>query len=230
MRTPGRVASVLVVAALLAGCSRGTGGTDPASAPSRPPAPDAAAEPLAPAPAAPPIRRSVRLASAGWGFDVDAATTGGSTRIDVLVRPATAGAAPERLTLDLDGTLAEAFATDLDRDAAPELLLWTRSAGSSAEGQVHGWRFDAHGNAAALPSPPLDGEEAIGWRGRDQFGVQDDALVRSFPLYRDDDDNAHPSAGFVRVIRYRLEAARWVVANASLEPMDGTPQSDLLAR
>jgi hypothetical protein len=163
-------------------------------------------------------------------FDLDAASAGDATRIDVLVRTATVGAAPQRLRLDVVGGLAEAFATDLDGDSAPELLLWTRSGGSSAEGDVRGWRFDAAGGATAIQAPPLDDEAAIGWRGRDQFGVQGDALVRSFPLYRDDDDNASPSAGFVRVIRYRLDAEGLAVADTTLEPMDGTPQADVLAR
>ena len=62
------------------------------------------------------------------------------------------------------------------------------------------------------------------------MGRQASALVRSFPLYRDDDDNAHPTAGFVRVIRYRLDAEGLAMAETTLEPMDGTPQADVLAR
>ena len=67
-------------------------------------------------------------------------------------------AAPQRLRLDVAGVLAEAFATDLDGDAVPELLLWTRSSGSSAEGEVRGWRFDAAGSATAIQVPALDDE------------------------------------------------------------------------
>ncbi|GAB3732861.1 hypothetical protein GCM10028794_09960 [Silanimonas algicola] len=166
----------------------------------------------------------------GWQFDLDAATSDDRTRVDALVRTATAGDAPRRLRLDGDGSLAEAFASDLDGDGAPELLLWMRSGGSAAEGDVRGWRFDADGKAAPLRLPPLDDDAAVGWRGRDQFGVQGDAVVRSFPLYRDEDDNAHPTAGFVRVIRYRLVGEGLATAETTMEPLDGTPQADLLAR
>lgn len=232
MRAPGRLALLLVATAILAGC--GDTGREPA-----PPAPEAtptipptaidAQPPGTPAPDSPVIR-SLRLSGSGWQFDLDTATVGDATRIDVLVRTATVGAAPQRFRLDVAGGLAEAFATDLDGDAAPELLLWARSGGSSAEGEVRGWRFDAAGRVTAIQVPPLDDEAAIGWRGRDQFGVQGAALVRSFPLYRDDDDNASPTAGFVRVIRYRLDAEGLAVAATTLEPMDGTPQADVLAR
>ena len=232
MRAPGRFALLLVATAILSGC--GDTGREPA-----PPAPAATptipptaidAQPPGTPPADTPVIRSLRLSGSGWQFDLDTATVGDATRIDVLVRTATVGAAPQRLRLDVTGGLAEAFATDLDGDAAPELLLWTRSGGSSAEGEVRGWRFDAAGSATAIQVPALDDEALIGWRGRDQFGVQASALVRSFPLYRDDDDNAHPTAGFVRVIRYRLDAEGLAMAETTLEPMDGTPQADVLAR
>lgn len=232
MRAPGRLALLLVATAILAGC--GDTGREPvppapAATPDIPPTP-IGAEPVGTTAADTPVIRSLRLSGSGWQFDLDTATVGDATRIDTLVRTATVGAAPQRLRLDVAGVLAEAFATDLDGDAVPELLLWTRSGGSSAEGDLRGWRFDAAGGATAIQVPPLDDEAAIGWRGRDQFGVQASALVRSFPLYRDDDDNASPSAGFVRVVRYRLDAEGLVVADTTLEPMDGTPQADVLAR
>lgn len=227
-----RVLVLLAASAALAGC-----GAEPADRnPTSRIATDASvADPGAEAdtPREQPARtvlRSLRLAHSGWRFDLDAATAGDSIRVDVLARPATVGAAPQRLRLDGSGSLADAFATDLDGDAAPEVLLWLRSAGTSAEAEIRGWRFDPGGEAHPITIPPLDDEAAIGWRGRDQFGVQGGALVRSFPLYRDDDDNAHPSAGFVRVMRYRLDANGLSVAETTLEPMDGTPQADVLAR
>jgi hypothetical protein len=232
MRAPGRLALLLVATAILAGCGdpgREPAPPAPAATPDIPPTP-IEAEPAGTTAPDTPVIRSLRLSGSGWQFDLDTATVDDATRIDVLVRTATVGAAPQRLRLDVAGVLAEAFATDLDGDAVPELLLWTRSGGSSAEGEVRGWRFDAAGGATAIRAPALDDEASIGWRGRDQFGVQASALVRSFPLYREDDDNASPSAGFVRVLRYRLDAEGLVVADTTLEPMDGTPQADVLAR
>ena len=232
MRAPGRLALLLVATTILAACGdtgQAPAPPAPAATPTIPPTAIDAQPPGTP-PADTPVIRSLRLSGSGWQFDLDTATVGDATRIDVLVRTATVGAAPQRLRLDVAGSLADAFATDLDGDAAPELLLWTRSGGSSAEGGLRGWRFDVSGGAALLTLPPLDDETAIGWRGRDQFGVQGDALVRSFPLYRDEDDNAHPTAGFVRVMRYRLAAEGLVLAETTLEPMDGTPQADVLAR
>ena len=178
---------------------------------------------------APLARQSFRLEQAGWRFDIDTAASSRGTRVDVLVRTATVDAPPGRWTLMLDDPITDAFATDLDGDAAPELLFWTRSTGSSAEGGIHGWRFAANGTADALTLPALEDDLAIGWRGRDQFGVQGGHLVRSFPLYREGDDNAQPNAGFVRVIHYRLAGTGWRVDDSRLEPMDGTPQATVLS-
>lgn len=236
-----RIVALALAALVMSGCGqdRADGDTDEraddSTASADPtgldaPSVDAATDGDPVAPAAPPITRSLRLEQAGWRFDVDSVTDAAGTRVDVLVRTATANAAPSRLSIELDDPLAEAFATDLDGDAAPELLLWTRSAGTSAEGDVRGWRFEADGASVELALPALDADLATGWRGRDQFGVQGDALVRSFPLYRDEDDNAGPSAGFVRVVRYRLDGAGLGVAESALEPLDGTPQADVLAR
>lgn len=230
MRAARRLA-LLVAGLALAACAPDPAGRDDATpiAPSRT-APTV--DPASSAGALPPptVTRSLRRQSTGWEFDVDAAITDDRTRVDVLVRPATVGAAPRRVVGVFDGTLMDAFATDLDADAAPELLLWTTGGGSLAEGEMQGWRFEAGGEAIALRVPALDADTAVGWRGRDQWGIQGDALVRSFPLYRDEDDNARPTAGFVRVVRYHLDGDALAVADTTLEPMDGTPQADVLAR
>lgn len=224
-------AALMLLPMLLAACGREEP-TTPADPAATPPSQAAADADTAGEDAPPPAvrTRSLRLEQAGWRFDVDAATGAEGTRIEALVRTATAGAAPRRLQLDVAGSLQEAFATDLDGDATPELLLWTGGEGSAAQGDLLGWRFTADGEAEALALPALDGDLAVGWRGRDQFGVQGDRLVRSFPLYRDEDDNATPSTGFVRVIRYALQDGRLVVEGGGLEPIDGTPQAEALAR
>ena len=231
MRVARRLVLLLVAGTALAACSPDRQGHDDA-APTAPSTTDPTVGPPSPGATVPnaPVTRSLKRQSVGWQFDVDAVTANDRTRVDVLVRPATVGAAPRRVVGEFEGTLVEAFATDLDADAAPELLLWTTTGGSSPEAEVQGWRFKAGGDAVALHLPPLDADTATGWRGRDQWGIQGDALVRSFPLYRDEDDNARPSAGFVRVIRYRLEGDSLAVLDTTLEPMEGTPQADVLAR
>lgn len=220
-----RAVALLVLAAALAGC-----GPEPAPPPAAPgPAPAAPTAPVATPPGEPPVRRSVELAQQGWRFTVDIATpASGEARVEVLAVPPTVGAAPRRWTTSLAGEFVEAFATDLDADGAPELLLWWR-AGSAGEGGVEGWRIGPGAAAAALTLPALDGDLAVGWRGRDQFGVQGGALVRTYPLYRETDDNASPGTGFLRVVRYRLVDGALAVGDSALEPIDGTPQAELLA-
>ncbi len=229
----GLLASALAALALTAcGGDAGASAQDGAESKASPvePSGDASESDAAAAPGHPSRTRSLRLEQAGWRFDIDARGDESGTRLEVLARTATVGAAPRRLASRLEGELVDAFATDLDGDAVPELLLWQADGGSAAIGDIVGWRFAADGEAAELRLPTLDGDLATGWRGRDQFGVQGKHLVRSFPLYRDEDDNAHPTAGFVRVVRYALDTGGLFVADAMLEPMDGTPQAEVLAR
>jgi hypothetical protein len=220
-----RLAMATLLLAMLAACGRREETSSEAAAPT--PGAKEAEIVAVPPPAA---VRSLTLAQAGWRFQLDVAERPDrGTRVEVLATPATVGAAPLRWRAEVPGEFVEAFATDLDADGWPELLLWQRS-GSAGEGLVEGWRLRPGGHVDALALPALEGDAAIGWRGRDQFGVQGKQLVRSFPLYRDEDDNASPSAGFLRVLRYRLDAPGFAIDEAMLEPLDGTPQAELLAR
>ena len=227
------VASMLLLA--LVGCSRDVeppAGSTPAPAPDAPS--NAASESPDEGTASPAEggeRRSIERRVAAWRFQVDVGpTSNGGARYEVLTTPATVGAPPLRWEGVAEGELVDAFATDLDGDAWPELLLWWRDAGSLAEGRIEGWRFRPDGPRTALTLPALEADLAAGWRGRDQFGLRANALVRSFPVFREDDDNATPTAGFVRVVRYRLEGDALAVQEAVLEPMAGTPQAELLGR
>ena len=227
----GRAVAVLMVAIALAACSREEPAEAPARADGSPSAQGAVDTP--PAEAQPAIleTRSLEREHVGWRFRIDmAALDNGRVRLDVLATPATVDAPPMRMVADDAGELVDAFATDLDGDAWPELLLWWRDGGSLAEGRIGGWRFTEAASWSPMILPPLDGDLATGWRGRDQFGVQGNRLVRSFALYRDEDDNATPTAGFVRVIRYRMQGKAFLVDDTALEPMAGTPQAELLTR
>ena len=226
-----RAVAVLMAAIALAACSRQESTQAPGTADGSMRPTDAASDEAANAPPAIVETRNLEREHVGWRFRIDmAAMDNGRVRLDVLATPATVGAAPMRMVADDAGELVDVFATDLDGDAWPELLLWWRDAGSLAEGRIGGWRFTESASWQPLILPPLDADLATGWRGRDQFGVQGDRLVRSFALYRDEDNNATPTAGFVRVIRYEMRGKAFVVDETALEPMAGTPQAELLAR
>ena len=207
---------------MLVGCKREE---TPAAAPESAPALLPSAPTSTPTPLLEP--RSVQLQQSGWRFDLRVMPDGqGGEALEGLVSTVD-GNVRHMSALPEGETLAEAFATDLDADGFPELLLWWRSSGSGAEGEVRGWQFSV-ATTQALALPELDADSALGYRGRDQFGVQGSALVRSFPVYRDDDDNAGPTSGFARVIRYVLANGVLEVAGVSLEPAAGSPQHELL--
>jgi hypothetical protein len=220
---PRRFAVLIVVLACLTACNRESTETpEPKTAP--------APEATPPLPMAEPLLqpRTMQLAQSGWRFELKLFPDGqGGEAFEGWARSAEG----REVTLSNPAqgeALAEAFATDLDSDGRPELLLWWQSTGSSAEGTVRGWRFDDEGGSIALLLPELDSDSALGYRGRDQFGIQGAMLVRSFPVYREDDDNATPTSGFLRIIRYALVQGSFEVASLSLEPAAGSPQDELL--
>lgn len=174
--------------------------------------------------------RSLRREQSGWTFVIDIASDAAQSRIDVLARPPTVGAAPRAWSQRAAGELVSAFATDLDGDNLPELLLWIRDERDTAAGQILGWRLVPYGEAEALRLPPLSDDESIGWRGNDQFGVQGRLLTRSYPLYRESDEATRPTGGFVRVLNYALREGVFVVEESRLEPFAGSPQAEMLSR
>ena len=67
----------------------------------------------------------------------------------------------------------------------------------------------------AMQPLPEDSALLIGYQGHDTFRVEEELLVRYFPIYRSGDSNANPQGG-QRIIHYRPQPgeAGWL-----LEPL-----------
>jgi hypothetical protein len=113
---------------------------------------------------------------------------------------------PESLELGEGGPLEAAYLTDLDSDGWSELLIVRRSVGSGSYAEVSGvasnsdLSFGSISIAKPEPRDPL----FAGYRGHDTLRVEGPCLLRSFPVYRDQDPNAQASGG-MRELCYRLE-------------------------
>jgi len=114
--------------------------------------------------------------------------------------------------LPRDGSLVQAWiAKTPDHDTSTLLLLWTRSAGSGAYGQVEAFRFDG---SELIPEPiPVPPPALLtAYRGHDQFTLTDGVLYHSFPLYSPDNPNCCPSAGR-RTLSLQLGNPHWTLAS-----------------
>ncbi len=209
-----RVLFILLIV-LLASCSDDPPPPSPAVPTPQPEQP--------PPPAPPQTIKSLSLAAANWEFSVEEVKN--QTR-KVFIKAGLPDQLAQKLEQSIDGELADAFATDIDGNGSPELLLWIRGDGSAAQAELIGWEFGT-GSNRSLSWPALTGDNAVGYYGRDQLGIQNGQLVRTFPVYRDQDDLAKPTSGFYRVIHYRLEPSTdqssprsLVIEKTSLEPTD----------
>ena len=144
------------------------------------------------------------LQKSGYVFDISSRPADGCAVqiVEVVVRR---GGKPfANLKADVDFLAGSAWTADLDADGKPELAVASRSVKNDGRGT-----FDVYwleGNVlqrAALPKH----EEGAGYQGQDIFRLAGNKIVRSFPVYRDNDPDMRPSGG-TRVLHYTFHDGR----------------------
>jgi len=113
-----------------------------------------------------------------------------------------------RLEVNRDGLVSDVFITDLDGDGAFEVVVATAKTGANEEGAVdiHEWRAYRFDTTAAAPLPP---SERSGYRGNDQFTVENGRLLRSFPRFASDGGQELPTGEMVQ-FEYDYSNNRWL--------------------
>ena len=95
---------------------------------------------------------------------------------------------------------------DLNADGYPELLIFTRSAGSGSYGKVVAFSVN-NGKSMSRVTFPETSENASlkkGYGGHDKFRIVNNSLTQEFPVYKENDLNSQPS-GLKKVITYKLQ-------------------------
>lgn len=89
---------------------------------------------------------------------------------------------------DIKGTLKDLMVADLDKDGKPEIYCSTLSGGSGHYGKIYAYNL---GNKiTSINTDAIDTMELPSYRGEDTFYIKGDRLVRSFPVYKPDDQEA----------------------------------------
>jgi hypothetical protein len=102
---------------------------------------------------------------------------------------------------------------DMNGDGYHEILVFTQSVGSGSYGDVIAYSSNKGLSWSEVSYPELTDKLKQGYMGHDAFALVENVLVRRFPLYLEDDNNANPQ-GKTRQIQYRMiegEASRQFV-------------------
>lgn len=102
-----------------------------------------------------------------------------------------------------DGWVVNAETADLDQNNSPEIYIYSCTYGSGSFGKVYGFQFFPT-SFDAIHMVPLHSDLIEGYMGHDMFKIEDEYLIRQFPIYRAGDANARATGG-TRIIKYQLE-------------------------
>jgi hypothetical protein len=116
------------------------------------------------------------------------------------------------------------FVDDLDQNGYDELYIITEAAGSGSYGHVIGYASNRDKSLSMIHMPDVDprSDDFEGYRGNDQFSIEDHQLIRIFPVYRNIDSNNAPSGGKRRIV-YDLSPgeAMWQLTISKSEHIPG---------
>ena len=141
------------------------------------------------------------------------ASAGGSIN-QLRIQPTGLAVDNSEIRAELDGTAYRAEIADLDSNGWPEIYVFVSSAGSGSYGSLAAYAVNNGKSITPIYLPPLEQSPELmeGYMGHDEFALTENRLLRSFPIYRQDDSNAAPTGG-TRQLQYRLEPgeAGWVL-------------------
>jgi hypothetical protein len=91
---------------------------------------------------------------------------------------------------------------DLDSNGFDEFYIITVSSGSGSYGNVIGFGSNRDKSLSMIYFPEIqEGDELFnGYMGHDAFSIDENRLVRSFPVYQPSDTNNKPTGGTRRLI------------------------------
>ena len=93
--------------------------------------------------------------------------------------------------------ISDVFVADLDGNGFDEIYIITTAAGSGSYGSVLGFASNKDKSLSMINFPDIQqGDEHFkGYMGHDTFKIEDQTLVRIFPIYNKGDANGNPTGG-----------------------------------
>lgn len=151
----------------------------------------------------------------------DVTTKGNGSLRRLLIQPKGLEISNDSVVVEVDGEVTDVQVADLNADGFPELLIFTKSAGSGSYGNVIAYSVNAGKSMSQVTfsSASEDAKHNKGYMGHDRFSINESKLIHEFPIYKENDPNASPSGG-TRRIQYKLvngEASRKLVVDKATD-------------
>jgi len=152
--------------------------------------------------------------SPGNDFDVLSWGRGSSAVGSFLVLHSdSAGMKYVTTTGDLDGSIVDVYNADMDMDGNPEILIQAKATDTTNYAVIYAFEFNSD-KANKLDFPKLTKSQRQGYRGNDNFYIQDGKFMREFPVYDGNGKDAKPT-GQKRLLQYGLRNNEFTVEQIS---------------
>ncbi len=98
--------------------------------------------------------------------------------------------------------ISDVLMADLDENGFDEIYIITTSSGSGSYGKVFGFASNNDKSLSMINFPDIQKEDKMfeGYMGHDVFTIENQKLVRTFPLYKKGDNNQNPTGGKRKVV------------------------------
>jgi len=157
--------------------------------------------------------------SPGEDYDVLSWGRGSSTTGSYLILHSdSSGKKYTTTTGDLDGTIVDAYNSDMDLDGNPEILIQARAKDTSNYATIYAFEFN-NSRANKLDFPRLTSSQRKGYHGDDNFYIKEGKFMREFPIYDGNGKDAK-STGQKRILEYGLRGNNFTVKQLSTDSTD----------
>ncbi|MEO8794345.1 MAG: hypothetical protein ABI390_02700 [Daejeonella sp.] len=119
------------------------------------------------------------------------------------------------ISSELDGKIVDVWNMDMDADGNPELYIQAKGEGEGSYLNMYVYEFNSSGSAQELNFPNLSSRTKKGYKGNDSLYVQDDQLMREFPVENEDlNDKTAPEK---KILKYGLRNNSFTVDEVKSE-------------
>jgi hypothetical protein len=131
-------------------------------------------------------------------------------------------------TGDLDGVITDVYNADMDADGNPEILIQAKGKDTTNYANIYAFEFN-DSRAQKLDFPRLTSKQKKGYRGGDNFYIEEGKFIREYPIYSGSGQDAKIT-GQKEKLEYSLRSNSFTVKELSKDTISSkTPDKTAVA-